>query len=78
MSNFTEAQLQELEAMYGLIPLKAEARKVRDGTVRKGTRVWWRGEGGPECVVAEGEHWRNLKEYPNCYSIVRPKIQYVD
>lgn len=75
MTHFTEEQLQELEAIFGL--KREESLPVRDGRVHKTTLVWWRNQTCPEQVVAE-DHWPNIQGYLEAYSIARPRIIYQD
>lgn len=74
--HFTEEQLQELETVFGLTRT-GETLPVKDGVVRKDTLVWWRGNDGPDQVVARKD-WENIRAYPELYSLKRPKIKYVD
>ena len=84
MSHFTPEQLQELEARYGLKPVK-EMLPVRDGSVAIDGKVWWRGEDGPELVDLSKPtdykaHISNLRDFPKCYQLKKPKttITYLD
>jgi hypothetical protein len=81
MTAFTKEQLQYLETVYGLVVV-AETLPVRDGVVKKGDMVWWRGINGPEHVVAgdAGGHWYNIETYPHAYQITPPrtKVEYLD
>lgn len=77
MALFTEAELRELEIVFGL--KREETLPVRDGVVRKDTKVWWRGNDGPQLITA-GDEWVNIKEYPDAYQLKEPKtkVEYLD
>ena len=75
MAHFTEEQLQELAAIFGL-KKQDDVLPVRDGFVTKETMVWWRYEDGPILVKAgEPDHWDNIKNYPNVYQLKQPEVQ---
>lgn len=78
MTHFTEEQLKELETLFDLKRTQ-EVLPVRDGVVIKNQKVWWRGEDGPQHVLAEKE-WANIREFPNLYQLAEPRVQviYVD
>jgi len=82
MAQFTEAQLLELESIYGL--KRKNILPVKDGVIKKGEMVWWRSEEGPQHVVAEDAEgvWDNIKAYPRVYSLAKPivstKVVYAD
>ncbi|HET8687115.1 MAG TPA: hypothetical protein VFM18_10705 [Methanosarcina sp.] len=49
---------------------------VRDGFVKKGDKVWWRATLGPEHVISDSStHWNNIKNYPDCYQLNKPKTK---
>ena len=80
MTHFTQEQLKELETIYGLKRVLPEGTlPVRDGVVTKETKVWWRGQTGPDHVVAR-YHWENICEFPKVYQLAEPKrkLVYVD
>ena len=75
-THFTEEQLNEIGAYFGLTPV--ETLPVRDGRVSKTCKVWWRGEYGPEHVCAdEQDHWQNIRNYPDAYQIKKPVTRVV-
>ena len=75
---FSEADLKELEAVFEIKRRNpADVAVIRDATITRGQLVWWRGEYGPEHVLSD-QHWDNIKEYPQLYSVTRPRIQYMD
>lgn len=74
MRHFTEEQLKELATVFGLT--RAETLPVRDGVVSKTCKVWWRGNDGPELVVAgDPTHWENVRNYPSAYQLTKPKMK---
>lgn len=75
---FNEAQLKELETVFGLT--RVETLPIRDGVVARNASVWWRGASGPERVTANASHWTNIKEFPSLYQHSEPKhkVTYVD
>lgn len=77
MTYFTEHQLKELETIFDL--KRTNTVPVRDGIATINGKVWWRCEEGPELVSVE-EHIRNIRAYPDCYSVNKPvvKLVYVD
>lgn len=75
MSHFTEEQLQELVAIFGL-KRQGDVLPVRDGFVSHNSTVWWRSENGPECLVAI-LHWENIRQYPKSYQLQRPATKTV-
>lgn len=77
MSNFTEAQLLELEKLYGLTRI-GETACVRDGRITKGDKVWWRCEEGPQLIDSNTPaHWRNIQAFPAAYQINQPLVDTV-
>lgn len=52
---------------------------VSDGCVCEESMVWWKGEDGPQFVSAS-VHWYNIKDYPNIYSVSKPRytVTYLD
>jgi len=80
MNLFTPEQIKELSTIFGIEPADPKSiAKVRDGLIRKGEYVWWRGEYGPEFVKSDEKgHWDNVQEYPGMYSLSRPQVRYID
>jgi hypothetical protein len=72
---FSSSQIQYLSEVFG-IDASEEVLKVSDGFVRKASVVWWKYQFGPENVKAS-EHWVNIKDYPEVYSIKEPKFKVV-
>lgn len=72
---FTEEQLQELESIFNL-KRATDVLEVRDGFIAKGKMLWWRNALGPE-KVASDQHWDNIKEFPEVYSIHEPKTSVI-
>lgn len=66
-----EMQTALVNALFGY-DLSKEVLLVLDGCVCKDSKVWWKGENGPDYVNAD-EHWRNIKEFPNIYSVKEPR-----
>lgn len=80
MNAITEERLEELlRQRYGLEP-NHKQYKVRDGYVDEGDKIWWRGENGPERVIVDKGHIRNIRDYPDVYQISAPrtKVEYLD
>lgn len=77
MAYFSEQQLAEIGAHFGLKPDPRQSLPVRDGKVFKGDRVWWRSVDGPELVDATAD-WANILAHPDLYQLERPKTSYVD
>ena len=76
MAQFSNNELQELAEVFGLTLTKKERLPVRDGYVFEGEYVWWRAEEGPELVVSSSlSHWENIKNYPACYQLKRPRVK---
>lgn len=75
MPHFTNDQLDEIATVFGL-RRKTDVLPIKDGVVSKDQKVWWRGEDGPEFVIAEKE-WDNIRHYPEIYSHVRPAGKFV-
>jgi hypothetical protein len=77
---FTQEQLDYLLDCHGLTADSLGNIKVRDGYVRAGELVWWRGECGPERVTLEGSHLGNAYNYPLVYQISKPfiEVKYLD
>lgn len=52
---------------------------ISDGMVCRESYVWWKYENGPESVNA-GDHWVNIREYPELYSFRKPRytVTYLD
>lgn len=73
MNPFNEDQIKYLEKVYGLKPV-GETLPVRDGIVTKEDKVWWRCSSGPQLITAEND-WRNIKEFPEIYSLNEPKVE---
>lgn len=78
MSHFTEAQLNELEVVFGLT--KLNTLPVHDGRVNRNSIVWWRAASGPTLIEVASDHWDNIKRQPNVYQVTKPTIiiQYKD
>lgn len=52
--------------------------KVRDGWVTADQQVWWWSEEGPQaCNAGDLDHARNMREYPDVYSIKEPSYRIV-
>jgi len=81
VKTLTKEQLEQIAATFGLtfVKLPEDTLPVRDGIVDRLTRVWWRGEDGPDLVIA-GDEWLNIKGFPNIYTLAEPKIklEYLD
>lgn len=76
MPHFTEEELQELESIFG-IKRVTNTIYVRDGYIKEGDTVWWRGKDGPELVCsADPSHLPNIKKCPNAYQIEKPKMKF--
>lgn len=73
---FTSEDIQELSRIFGITPVK-EKFQVRDGSVTEDDKVWWHGEWGPELVSLDNDHKRNIKEYPQVYSIEEPRYRVI-
>lgn len=74
---FTKEQLQYLEKVYDLSPVKdTELFQVRDGVVSKGDTFYWMSRTGVETVNEGnwGRHLDNLRKYGDCYSVQEPVI----
>jgi hypothetical protein len=79
MSQFTDAQLAELETVFGL--KRQDSLPVRDGRVTRDSMVWWRSVDGPERIKAgDAAHWANIYHCPDVYQIAEPiyRIVYSD
>ncbi|ASJ79242.1 hypothetical protein P26059A_0090 [Curvibacter phage P26059A] len=52
---------------------------ISDGTVCRESYIWWKCEDGLESVNA-GEHWSNIREFPELYSFRKPRytVTYLD
>lgn len=76
LKHFTPEQIKELSTVFGIIPIfeQEESLPVSDGFVFKESKVWWKCQDGPEQCVAE-EHWTNIRNYPDVYSIAVPKTK---
>lgn len=73
--HFTAEQITELATIFGLeIKEPDNILPVRDGVIRKGEMVWWRGDYGPAHVNSERD-WTNIRDYPALYSLAKPAIQ---
>lgn len=80
MELLTQAQLNQIAKVFGLTAVEATL-PVRDGIVFKTDKVWWRGDNGPEHVLAgDSSHWQNIRIFPSVYQIARPQteITYLD
>jgi len=74
----TEDQLDQIGRVFNL-KRKIDTLTIRGGDeIAKGDKVWWRAENGPEYVVADGMHWGNIKNFPNCYQLTKLKMVYSD
>jgi hypothetical protein len=70
--HFSEDQIAELERIFDI--KRAGTIKVRDGYIKPGDMVWWRGEEGPERVNSNSSgHAHNILNYPQVYQIAEPK-----
>lgn len=82
MSRFTEAELKEIETVFGLKRVNkpvTEFAGIRDATIERGVQIWWRGEDGPIQVDSGVDsEWRNIKQFPYSYSLDKPKFGYMD
>lgn len=75
IKHFTDEQIAELAAIFGLeVKAPENILPVRDGVIRKGEMVWWRGDFGPQHVNSEAD-WINIRDYPARYSLAKPAIQ---
>jgi hypothetical protein len=72
---FTEPQVNYLSEVFG-IDATEEVLKVSDGFVKNSSKIWWKYNFGPEHVKAS-EHWDNIKDYPDAYSVKEPKYKVV-
>ena len=72
---FTPEQINYLSEVFG-IDASEEVLKVSDGFIRKSGMVWWKHAFGPENVKVI-EHLYNIKDYPEFYSIKKPKYKVV-
>lgn len=64
--------------VQGWVRIEPESLPVRDGRVCKTDMVWWRHHRAPEHVRAgSGNHWQNIREFPDCYQIAEPTIRLV-
>ena len=76
MAQFSDNELQELAEVFGLTLAKKERLPVRDGDVFEGEYVWWRSTRGPILVISSSNsHWENIKNYPECYQLKRPRVK---
>ncbi|HEX7909929.1 MAG TPA: hypothetical protein VF534_17815 [Paraburkholderia sp.] len=79
MPHFTDEQLAELEAVFGI--KRQDSFPVRDGRVTRDSMVWWRGVHGPEHIKAgDDRHWGNIESFPDVCQIAEPiyRITYVE
>lgn len=75
MSNFTEEQLAELEAVFGI--KRQDSLPVRDGRVTRDSMVWWRGD--KQCLhVKAGIDWDNIRLYPHIYQLAQPEVKRIE
>lgn len=80
---FTKEQLSYLEKRYGLTveeeSLEKDEYKVRDGVVKYGDKLYWRGDKGAEEFQGLGweKHLEDIKSLPEYYSINKPKYREV-
>ena len=74
----TEVQLDQIAKTFGL-KREFDVLPVRDGTVVRDSKVWWRGIKGPVLITA-GEDWSNIQQFPHLYQFEQPrtKVTYMD
>jgi hypothetical protein len=72
---FSSSQIAYLSEVFG-IDATEEVLKVSDGFVKKSSMVWWKNNFGPVYEKAS-EHWDNIKDYPDAYSVKEPKYKVV-
>jgi len=72
---FSKDQLEIIEK--ALLHAGLKMLPVRDGFATDKTAVWWRSESGPQYINEAGNHWRNIKEYPEHYSLGEPRCSIV-
>jgi len=78
----TDKDLDQIADAFGLnrldkIPVEDGSRPIKDGRVRLGDRIWWRGEYGPMQVTADRVNWDNILDFPELYSHAKPKTKLV-
>lgn len=72
---FSSSQIKYLSEVFG-IDASEEVLKVSDGFIRMSSQVWWKGANGPKNVKAI-DHWDNIKDNPEAYSVKEPKYKVV-
>lgn len=75
---FSIEQLQFLQTHYRINPIE-DCVVLEDGIVHKDSRVWLRGEDGPEQIKAFSV-WNQLKKNPENFRVNKPKVkvEYLD
>jgi hypothetical protein len=72
---FTASQIKYLSEVFD-VDATEEVLEVSDGFVKNSSKVWWKYEFGPEHVKAS-EHWDNIKDCPDLYSVKEPMYKVV-
>ena len=65
---------QERKTLAKVLLSEGELLFVSDGAVTPDCMVWWKSENGPVHGLAL-EHEENIKDFPEFYSIAKPKCK---